>query len=219
MIQYRTVVSWDSTLVDVGYSDSSISSGLKGLAVSAIKITTGAPNANAGKFIAGAFIFNSVDGTVYQNTGTSAAPVWSLVTNAASAGNTIQVKTSFTAAQIKALNGSPLPLVPAQGAGTIILPISVIGRLNFLTTAFASNTTLNVGIAGAADPLFSNTTLLPVTAGAPIQPFFPLAQAGVTGNDNEYLANAALNISVPTGNPTAGLGSLDVYTTYAVITL
>lgn len=219
MIQYRTTVSWDSSLVDIGYADSSISSGLKGLAVSAIKITTGAPATNNGYFIAGAIIQNSVDGTVYQNTGTSAAAVWSLLINGASAGPTFQVKTSFTATQIKALNGSPLPLVAAPGAGKIIVPISVQGRLTFLTTAFATNTQLNVGYASGADPLFTNTTLLPVTAGAPIQPFFALAQSGVSGNDNEYVANAALNLSVPTGNPTAGLGALDVYTEYIVVTL
>ena len=81
-IDYKTVVSWDVTLVDVGFADSSISSGLKGLAINAVKNTTGAPAANAGYFIPGAMIQNSVDGTLYLNTGTTAAPVWSLIDNA-----------------------------------------------------------------------------------------------------------------------------------------
>jgi hypothetical protein len=78
-IEYKTVVSWDVALVDVGFADSSVSSGLKGLAINAIKITTGAPQANNGYFIPGALIQNSVDGTLYINSGTTAAAIWSLV--------------------------------------------------------------------------------------------------------------------------------------------
>lgn len=78
-IQYKTTVSWDVTLADVAFADSSISSGLKGLAISALKITTGAPQANAGYFAPGAQITNTVDSTIYRNTGSTASPVWSII--------------------------------------------------------------------------------------------------------------------------------------------
>lgn len=78
-IQYKTTVSWDVTLVDIAFADSSISSGLKGLAISALKVTTGAPASNAGYFAPGAQITNTVDSTIYRNTGTTASPVWSII--------------------------------------------------------------------------------------------------------------------------------------------
>lgn len=78
MIQYQTTVDWDLTLIDLEYTD--IDNPLvKGLVEKAIKITTGAPAATAGMFIPGAEIINAVDATKYQNTGTTASPVWSLV--------------------------------------------------------------------------------------------------------------------------------------------
>lgn len=80
-IQYKTTVPWDTTLTSVGFLASTISvpSAVRGLASEAVKTTTGAPSTNAGYFIPGAEIQNSVDGTIYRNSGTTAAPVWSLI--------------------------------------------------------------------------------------------------------------------------------------------
>lgn len=234
-VQYKKVVPWDVTLVDVGFTDTDISSGLKGLAESAIKITTGAPNTNAGMFIPGAIIQNSVDGVNYINSGTTASPVWSISNNsglngditvnaaglATLAQNVRQswVKVSLTAAQIKLANTTPVALIAAQGIGTIVHPIKIIARLNFITPAYATNTTLNVGFVAGSDPLFTTTSLLTTSAGNPIQPMFEVLQGSVVTNDNEYITNASLNVSVPTGNPTAGNGTLDIYVLYEVITL
>ncbi len=77
-MNYDTVVSWDSNLIDVWYTD--IDNPLvKGLVKSGVYIVTGSPAATAGKFMPGAVIYNAVDGTMYIMTGTTAAPVWSLV--------------------------------------------------------------------------------------------------------------------------------------------
>lgn len=78
-VQYQTTVDWDTSLKDVGYVDSdTIGEAFAGLVESAVKVTTGAPAATAGKFIGGAFIKNAVDSTWYQMTGTTATPVWTL---------------------------------------------------------------------------------------------------------------------------------------------
>lgn len=181
----------------------------------AVQLSGTTPDVTANIYANGCQTVVALSGSTYVNTAADGlTPVWSnsgVVQSAA--------KKSLTAAQIKALNTTPQALVPAQGAGKIIVPISIQGRLTFGTAAYATNTTLNIGFASGSDPLFSNTTLLPVTAGAPIQPFFAIAQSGVTGNDNEYIANAALNLSVPTANPATGDGLLDVYVTYLVVTL
>jgi len=79
-INYKQVVIWDATLIDVGFlgSEQSVPSALRGLAASGVKITTGAPTATVGQWIPGAKVTNAVDGTFYINTGTTAAPVWSI---------------------------------------------------------------------------------------------------------------------------------------------
>lgn len=185
-----------------------------GYARLAVQLTGTTPDTTVGLYGVGCILVIDALGTTVVNTAADGlAPVWS------NSSGVQTVKKSFTTTQIKAFNTTPIALVPAPGAGFTIVPISIIGRLNFLTAAYATNTQLNVGYASGADPLFTNTTLLPVTAGNPIQPFFPLLQAGVTGNDNEYIANAALNLSVPSGNPATGSGTLDVYITYQVIPL
>lgn len=115
-IQYKTTVSWDITLIDIGYADSMISSGLKGLAVNAVKITTGAPAANSGRFIAGAFITNSTDGTTYENTGSTNSPVWTLVAGSGGGGfsNQIVLAGSGTAFALPSVPAG-LVLVYAEG--------------------------------------------------------------------------------------------------------
>ena len=71
-VQYQTTVDWDSTLTDLGYTSD-------GYVESAVKTTTGAPTATAGKFITSAQILNKVSGITYTNTGTTASPVWSVL--------------------------------------------------------------------------------------------------------------------------------------------
>lgn len=77
-VQYQTEVFWDSTLIDLEYTD--INNPLvKGLVIQAIKITAGAPAATVGRFIPGAIIQNAATGINYQNTGTTASPVWAVI--------------------------------------------------------------------------------------------------------------------------------------------
>lgn len=83
MVQYSTDVIWDSTLKDLEYTDAStMPTALQGLVQSAVKVTSGAPTATAGKFIPGAIIQNAVSGVLYANSGTTASPVWSVIDTA-----------------------------------------------------------------------------------------------------------------------------------------
>lgn len=180
----------------------------------AVQLTGTTPDVTSNVYAQGCNLIVALTGQSYiNNAADGGAPTW------VSAGTTQQLKKSFTAAQIKALNTTPIALVAAPGAGFAVVPIAVMGRLTFGTVAYATNTTLNVGYTAGSDPLYTNTSLLTTTTGAPIQPFFPLAQSGTGNNDNEYIANAALNLSVPTGNPTAGDGLLDVYISYIILPL
>jgi len=80
-IQYKQVVGWDSSLIDVGFlgSEQSVPTALRGLAISAVKVTTGAPSQVAGQWAPGAQVANAIDGTVYIMNGTTAAPTWEVI--------------------------------------------------------------------------------------------------------------------------------------------
>lgn len=82
-INYKQVVIWDATLIDVAFlgSEQSVPLALRGLAIGACKITTGAPTATVGQWAPSAIVQNLVSGVNYQNTGTTAAPVWSIIDN------------------------------------------------------------------------------------------------------------------------------------------
>lgn len=87
MVQYKTTVLWDTTLVSLMFVEDTATTReakIAGLVQSAIKITTGAPSAvtTAGRCIAGALVQNAVDASEYINKGTVAVPVWALVTHA-----------------------------------------------------------------------------------------------------------------------------------------
>ena len=74
-VQYRTTVEWDSTLIDLEFTDT-MNPLVKGLVVRVLKITTGAPATTAERFMPGAIIQNAVSTIPYYNSGTTASPVW-----------------------------------------------------------------------------------------------------------------------------------------------
>ncbi len=80
-MQYKTNVDWDVNLTDLEYIQSDALTrklNIAGLVYRATKTTTGVPAATAGKFIPGAIIQNAISGAVYQNTGSTASPVWTV---------------------------------------------------------------------------------------------------------------------------------------------
>jgi len=76
---YHVRPFWDMTLAQVGTVEILVNGVLTELVSVGVKDTTGAPVATAGKFIRGAIIQNAVTGINYQNTGTTASPVWSVI--------------------------------------------------------------------------------------------------------------------------------------------
>ena len=148
---------------------------------------------------------------VWENTGTVASPTWTKRSNT----GTITKKVSLTSAQILALNGTPIELIPAPGVGKVIDVIDVIGYMNFLTAAYATNTELDI-IDSAGGILFKDTgTLLAATASKGVKIATNIASnAGVV-----LTANGNIQAKVASGNPATGAGTLDLFITYKVITL
>ena len=125
----------------------------------------------------------------------------------------LQTKVSLSSAQILTLGSSPVTLVPAQGAGKVIIPISVVLDYKFVTSGYSTNT--NVFITSASSPTsITRTGVLAFvsdacTFDAPIN----------SGASNALTGNESLQISTGAGNPTGGDSTLDVYVTYVVITI
>lgn len=117
-IQYETVVKWDATLRDVGFADADLPS-LAGLAINALKITSGAPAATAGQWLPGAMVSNVVTGIVYQMTGTTASPAWSAMENSGS--------------------GFTLPVAETDAATTTTTSFAMV--MSALTTGIAESIT------------------------------------------------------------------------------
>lgn len=135
-VQYFTSVLWDKTLVSVEFIENNAitrEAKIAGLVQRAIKITTGAPTATPGKFMGAARIYNEVDSTNYENTGTTASPVWALM--ATGAGGISQLTGDVTA---------------GPGAGSQVATI-------------AAGAVTNAKVANAAAIAFSKLAALPST--------------------------------------------------------
>lgn len=126
---------------------------------------------------------------------------------------------SIVSADVLTAYATPVELVPAPGAGKIIVPLMIMTYIDYNSAAYATNTTMRFGWDGAS----AGTAVLYGT------------QAGIINQTTDMIAwflptstsvasiTSAMNknfcFSVSTGNPTAGNSTIVVYTVYAQITL
>ena len=204
-IQYARNVIWDVNLIDAGFDE-------KGLVINGEYNLAGAPASHAGRYQVACIIQNIADGNVYVMNGTTAAPTWFALPSTAS----ITTKVHLTSAQILALNGTPIQLLPAPAAGTVYQVLAVMGRMNFLTAAYATHTALDVTDATSGDILFSDSATLLAATSTKVATLIPNANSGA---GVVVTAAGAINAAVATGNPATGAGSLDLYLTYKIVTL
>lgn len=125
-----------------------------------------------------------------------------------------QTKVSLSSVQILALNTTPVELIPAQGAGTIINPIAITTRMNFGTAAYTTNIntiTRNVGSSNSITTVAIVDATSDVILRSDLQSFGSL--------NTTYIENTGLEVSQATGDPLVGDGTMDIYINYEVITL
>ena len=126
------------------------------------------------------------------------------------------VKVSLTSAEILNLSTTPKVLIAAPGANKIIQPLSVLINLNYGTTPYATNTSMRLATGTSFDPLLSISTVL----AANDDTFFrSLVSQTLTATNGVPPTNLPLTLYVPSGNPTAGDSTFDIYVTYVIITL
>lgn len=124
---------------------------------------------------------------------------------------------TLTSAQILALNGTAVTLVPAPGAGLMICPETIILRMAGGTAAYTDGgggaVSFNLGTMTTA--LAANTIFTASTSGQRSQQILPFSGTSTAANPptNE---NAALTISKATGNFAAGTGTMHITVFYTI---
>jgi hypothetical protein len=136
-------------------------------------------------------------------------------------GNTpvLSASVALTSAQLLALHGTPITLVPAPGAGIVVYPTQIVLEYKFVTTAYTINgdsMILDYNNAGSAlKQTFAETGFFDQTASQIGFLDGVVARAALT-----VAANQPFTIGASGGsNMTLGDGTLVVYIYYALITL
>lgn len=105
---------------------------------------------------------------------------------------------------------APVELIPAPGANRMILPISIILKLDYQSIAYATNTTVALQSNG-----FNFGTIASFLAGvADTFGIIPIA-----ANTTTNLENQALKFAVTGGNPTAGNSTIIYNLIYRVVAI
>lgn len=123
----------------------------------------------------------------------------------------ITSKVTIPSASILTAFTTPVALIAAQGAGTVIQLESMFVFLDYNTVAYATNTTINLTLGST---VYSVVDIL----GGGSDRYYNYPAPTIALNTNNF-SNQPLNFTVQTGDPTAGNSPLYVYLTYRVITL
>jgi hypothetical protein len=121
---------------------------------------------------------------------------------------------TIASADVLTLNTTPLTIVGAV-AGYAIEVVSASVKIAFNTTAYATNTSLHLHIDGADDNVgqIGNNILLATVD----QISSSYAPSNPSSGQTQVLANAALQVKVASGDPTAGDSDITVYVNYRLI--
>lgn len=125
---------------------------------------------------------------------------------------------TIPSSEVLTLNSIPVTLVPAQGANTVIVPISITGQLIYNTTPYATNNDIFIYCGGTRQimefPSFNG--FLYGTTSKIVNAILNLI---TVASDTQYVANSPLTVTVATGDPTAGDSDISIRGLYYVITL
>lgn len=120
-------------------------------------------------------------------------------------------KISLSRAEILALHTVPIVMLPAPGVGKLIVVLNIVGRTNFVTSPYNTNTALSLYMGTESSLIYTTTILLEATATS-VYSLYP--SSGET-----FTPNTAVYATVDGGNPVGGDNTVDIYITYKIITL
>ena len=119
-------------------------------------------------------------------------------------------------ADVLTLNGTPIEIVAAPGAGKAIELVNWSISITFVSAAYATNTDLQLKTDTANEAQGISAEILLSTATRKIKGGFTI----VSGTTNtQIIENKALQATVKTDNPTAGDSDITIYLTYRIIRL
>ena len=134
-----------------------------------------------------------------------------------SLGGVAYKKVTLTAAQVKALHGTPITLIADPGTGKFIQLIDALIYVNFNSASYAAGSAVNFMLNSVI--VAATTAALLNAAGSAsadiIQPSFPqMATSAAVG-----AANGALTITAAGSEFTTGDSPVDVHLWYSIVTL
>lgn len=121
---------------------------------------------------------------------------------------------TILSADVLQLNSTPQTIVTAQGSGTVIEVVSAFFKLDFNSAAYATNTNMYIQCATATAPqglTTINSTVSQINR-------FRLTDAGGAAL-TQILENQDLQVTVATGDPTAGDSDVEVFVLYRVVNI
>lgn len=131
-------------------------------------------------------------------------------------GDSLYIDTELTSAQILDLQNTPVTLIPAQGASTVILVGTMVAKYTFGTTAYSQSGNNNINIfvrypvgggTNAAQGFFNLDTT---------QDRYQISPADLRIDTAEAIANNEVNLTV--SSPiTGGDGTIKIRTYYSVL--
>lgn len=126
----------------------------------------------------------------------------------------------ITAAQMLLLNGSPIQIVPAAGAGTLIIPYLMVGSLVYGTATYsvnASGASLKYGAngAGTSTGFTFSQAFLQSASGTNVQIVNQSSAATYLPATTDY--NVPLTLIAATSDPTTGDSDLYVRVYFRIL--
>jgi len=149
----------------------------------------------------GELFFNQADGVLWSRDDNG------LVCLGGSASLTI------ASADVLTLNSTPLTIVGAV-AGYAIEVVSASLKIDYNSAAYAKNTTLTLITSGATEAQADNSIDATVSRTGK---FRHRSTSGSLATTTQLITNADLQVSVDTGDPTAGDSDITVYVNYRLI--
>jgi len=123
---------------------------------------------------------------------------------------------NLTSAQILLLQTTPVTIVPAPGAGLMIIPESIVIRTQGITAAYTdAGGAVSFSVGTMSTALAANTVFTGPTAGQRSQQILAFAGTSTAANPptNE---NAALTIQKATNQFAAGSGTVHITVFYSI---
>lgn len=125
-----------------------------------------------------------------------------------------EANVTIEAAAVSTLNSSPVNLVAAPGAGKIVQPLGFAWvKITYNSAAYATNTDLIIKYDGSTRWIMEAPVLDAATD------IFAPFEFKATGPFAYAIENAALQVSVNGGDPTAGNSNIQIIVPYRIITV